>query len=390
MGVSSQFWTLSMLAHSEILHQRFVAIVEYVVARKRLIQEDAVRPLAQRTDDLKLVLLPHGKSAHIFPTFLWRNLIFYGILKKISKKRGGFMKASSFLYFSSFGLKTILFKQKKPILGTVILTDRCNLSCKHCSVNNITAIIHPYAQVKNEMKTLYDMGVRILFFCGGETFMWQDGGKNLRDLVVEAKEMGFLIVNTVTNGTFPLDLPEADLILLSLDGDREKHNEIRGETYDLIMENIKNATSTNICFYMAVNQINKDTIAHVCKKARDTANVRAVSFNFHTPYPDTADLALSMAEKTVYCDVISKMMDEGAPVFNLKSAFPYIIHNTFPTPCHQCVVMENGKLSICGRCIEVPDLCEKCGYFFVAEYTLLFQGKVKIMMDILKTYLKYI
>ena len=36
-----------------------------------------------------------------------------------------------------------------------------------------------------------------------------------------------------------IDLPEADLILLSLDGDRERHNAIRGNTYDIIMENIK-------------------------------------------------------------------------------------------------------------------------------------------------------
>ena len=37
------------------------------------------------------------------------------------------MKASSFLYFAGFGIKTILFKKKKPILGTVIVTDKCNL-----------------------------------------------------------------------------------------------------------------------------------------------------------------------------------------------------------------------------------------------------------------------
>ena len=60
----------------------------------------------------------------------------------------------------------------------------------------------------------------------------------LRDLVIEAKKMGFLIVNVVTNGTFKLDLPEADLILLSLDGDKERHNIIRGDTYDTIMGNI--------------------------------------------------------------------------------------------------------------------------------------------------------
>lgn len=300
------------------------------------------------------------------------------------------MKVSSFLYFAGFAAKTILFRKKSPILGTVIITDKCNLHCKHCSVNNITAIIHPYEQIRKEMQELYNMGIRILFFCGGETFLWKDGERNLRDLVIEAKRMGFLIVNVVTNGTFPLDLPEANLILLSLDGDKERHNNIRGDTYDIIMKNIASATADNICFYMAINQINKNCIRHVCLTARDTKNVRAVSFNFHTPYPDTKELALSREEKEQACRTIKQMMKEGAPVFNLKSAFPYLINNSFPTPCHQCVVIENGKLSVCGRCIDVPGLCEQCGYFFVAEYTLLFRGNIKIIFELLRTYLKYI
>ena len=97
------------------------------------------------------------------------------------------MKISSFLHFAGFGIKTVLFRKKDPILGTVIVTDKCNLHCKHCSVNNITAIIHPYEQIKSEMQQLFDMGIRILFFCGGETFMWRDGDRTLRDLVKEAK-----------------------------------------------------------------------------------------------------------------------------------------------------------------------------------------------------------
>lgn len=300
------------------------------------------------------------------------------------------MKISAFLHFAGFGIKTILLRKKEPILGTIILTDKCNLKCKHCSVNNITAVVHPYEQIRSEMQQLLAMGVRILFFCGGETFLWKDGEKTLKDLVAEAKQMGFLIVNVVTNGTFPIDLPQADLLLLSLDGDKVRHNAVRGDTYDTIMENIAYATSDNICFYMAINQINKDAVRSVCELARDTKNVRAVSFNFHTPYPDTRELALSKEEKSECCQVIAQMMKEGAPVFNLKSAFPYLINNNFPTPCHQCVVMENGKLSVCGRCIEVPGLCEECGYFFVAEYTLLFRGNVKIIWEMLRTYLKYI
>ncbi|SEM31213.1 Radical SAM superfamily protein [Butyrivibrio sp. ob235] len=300
------------------------------------------------------------------------------------------MKASAFWPLMRFGVKTVLFKKKDPILGTVIVTDKCNLKCKHCSVNNITAVMHPYEQIKGEMKQLFDMGVKILFFCGGETFIWRDGDRTIKDLVHEAKAMGFLIVNVVTNGTFPIDLPEADLILLSLDGDRERHNAVRGDTYDTIMENIKNATSDNICFYMAVNQINKDAIRDVCYTARDMKNVRAVSFNFHTPYPDTRELALSKEEKAKCCEVISQMMDEGVPVFNLKSAFPYVINNSFPTPCAQCLVIENGKISVCGRCIDVPGLCDECGYFFVAEYTLLFGGNLRVIFEMFRTYLKYV
>ena len=300
------------------------------------------------------------------------------------------MRVSSFLYFAKFWLKTVLLKKKDPILGTVIVTDRCNLKCKHCSVNNITSIMHPYTQIKKEMQTLYDMGTRILFFCGGETFLWRDGDLTVRDLVIEAKRMGFMIVNVVTNGTQPIDLPEADLILLSLDGDRERHNAIRGNTFDTIMENVKNATADNICFYMAINQINKDAVQDVCQIAKDTKNVRAVSFNFHTPYPDTRNLFLSKEEKQKIADTILQMMNKGYPIFNLKASLPYLVNNSFPTPCYQCLVIEDGKISVCGRCIDVPGLCDECGYFFVAEYTLLFKGNLKIAFEAVRTYLKYV
>lgn len=300
------------------------------------------------------------------------------------------MKMSAFFHLALFGIKTILFHKKNPILGTIILTDKCNLHCKHCSVNNHLATIAPYLQIHSEMKQLYSLGVRILFFCGGETFLWEDSGRHLRDLVIEAKTMGFLIVNVVTNGTFPLDVPEADLILLSLDGDREHHNIIRGDTFDQILENVRNATAENICFYMAINQINKQSVRAVCQLAQDMPHVRAVSFNFHTPYPDTRNLALTREEKAMCCQEIVRQKRAGAPVFNLVSAFPYLIENTFPTPCHQCVVIENGKISTCGRCIDIPDLCEECGYFFVAEYTLLFQGNLHVLLEMLSTYLKYI
>jgi hypothetical protein len=53
-------------------------------------------------------------------------------------------------------------------------------------------------------------------------------------------------------------------------------------------------------------------------------------------------------------------------------------------------VIENGKISVCGRCVDEPGLCDQCGYFFAAEYTLAFSGNLTVIADMLKTYLKYV
>jgi len=272
------------------------------------------------------------------------------------------------------------------MVGSIILTDRCNLACLHCVVSNLTAEIYSYDQIRSGMQRMYGQGVRILLLYGGEPFLWQDQGKTLRDLVREAKQMGYLLVNVVTNGTYPLELPEADMILVSIDGSRISHNQIRGDTYDLILENIKQADSDKICLYMAINQLNQSDIEAVCTLTVSMANVKAISFNFHTPYPGTGHLALSRVEKQACCEQIIKLMDAGYPILNLRHALPSIAANTFPTPCYQCVIMEKDQQWICGRCRDVPGLCDVCGYFFAAEFSLLFRPKLMVVWDFIKTY----
>lgn len=300
------------------------------------------------------------------------------------------MRVKDFFYLSTFGIKTILFKKKEPILGTIILTDYCNLSCKHCAVNNINKIIYPYNEIRKEMESMYDDGIRILFFCGGETLVWENEGRNIKDLVKEAKEIGFLIVNIVTNGTIDLDIPEADIIFLSLDGLKENHNFIRGNTFDKILENVNKANRSNICVYMAVNNKNNEDIEGLCKLVKETKNLSSISFNLHTPYQGTEWLQLIPTEKNNVIDKIEEMIDKKYPVFNLKSALKIYKENKWDRPCHQCIVSEGGKRYTCGRCVEIDDLCDNCGYLFASEFSLLFSGNLKVILEVLKTYLKYV
>ena len=177
------------------------------------------------------------------------------------------------------------------------------------------------------------MGIRILFFCGGRPFLWRDGDITLRDLVIEAKRMGFLIVNVVTNGTFPLDLPEADLILLSLDGDRDRHNAVRGETpMTSSWKTSKTLPLATSAFYMAINQINKDAVRHVCRTARDTKMCGPFPLISILPYPDTRGAVPVREEKASLLPRHRGNDGGGRPGLQLKSAFPYLIDGSFPTP----------------------------------------------------------
>lgn len=300
------------------------------------------------------------------------------------------MRPRTWAELAWFGLTTVLFRRRDPIVGSIIVTDRCNLACQHCAVGNIRRVTYPYPRVRADMQALYDSGVRILFLYGGEPFLWRDSGRTLRDLVDEARALGFLLVNVVTNGTFGLDLPAADLILVSVDGTREHHDQIRGRTYDRVMASIAEAPADNLCVYMAINRINRADIEHVCRTAESLPHVRAVSFNLHTPYPGTEHLALTREQRREACATIGRLIAQGAPILNMASALPRIAENDWPTPCHQCVVVEDGQQWVCGRCIDIPGLCQQCGFLFSAELSLLFGGDPRVVVDALRTYRRYL
>lgn len=299
-------------------------------------------------------------------------------------------RARTWAQMGWFGLTTVLLRRQDPIIGSVILTDRCNLACRHCAVANIRRVDYPFARVSADLQALHDQGVRIVLLYGGEPFLWRDGDLRLADVVSEARRIGLPVVSVVTNGTRGLDLPGADLILVSVDGTRAHHDAIRGRTFDRVMSAIESAPRANLCLYMAINRVNVDDIEHVSALARDLPNVRAVSFNIHTPYPGTEHLSLSPEQRRAACDRIGSLIEQGYPILNLASALPRIADGTAPVPCHQCVIREDGEQWTCGRCIEVPGLCAQCGYFFAAELSLLFRGDPRVVRDALRLYRRYL
>jgi len=300
------------------------------------------------------------------------------------------MRLSHYIKLGIFGLRTLLFRWKKPILGTVILGDRCNLHCAHCAVNNIQSSMASYEQVRSEMEALYRMGIRLLFFCGGETSLWKDGEKDLHDLIREAKALGFYSVQIVTNGTISTDYPEADLVFLSLDGMKEAHDRIRGTgTWDKVSANLRKNSTRNVVVYSAINNSNLGDIRALGDYVREHPSLRCLSFNLHTPFSGTEHLSLNSEEREKAVGEIRRLMHDGYPIFNLETGLDHWLKGDWKSPCHQCVVVENGRVYTCGRCVEIPGLCEKCGFLFAVEFSLLFGGDLKTIFQMSKTYLRY-
>jgi Fe-coproporphyrin III synthase len=300
------------------------------------------------------------------------------------------LKIKHLLELSAFGLKSIFFSLKKPILGTIIVTDYCNLHCKHCVVNNINKVMYGYEKIVDEMQRFYKEGIRILFLSGGETMLWEDHGFTVKDLIKKGREIGFYIINIVTNGTVTLDVPEADMIFLSLDGLQENHNRIRGDVYETVMKNAAQADNSNICVYSAINTMNYHDIQGLCELTARTKNLNSISFNFHTPYRLTEELCLSMEQRREAVNTIKAMIYQGYPIFNLPSALDLYLENDWERPCPQCIVSENDKRYICGRCSEIPGLCEQCGYLFAVEFSVLFHGNIRAIMDMYRVYTRYV
>ncbi len=53
-----------------------------------------------------------------------------------------------------FGLTTVLLRRTDPIVGSLIVTDRCNLACAHCAVANLRRVNYPFARLQADLQSM--------------------------------------------------------------------------------------------------------------------------------------------------------------------------------------------------------------------------------------------
>ena len=237
----------------------------------------------------------------------------FKLLPKISPEQlAHFKHIPDYEYVLSYYVQSKLGR-KKPILGAMKLTRNCNLECAHCPFCQKDGNALTYAKALDCMKILSKWGVRILILEGGEPFLWRDGGHDVRKLVLEARKL-FFSVGIVTNGTFPIDV-KTDVVWVSIDGLRDTHNQLRGDSFDAAIANIEASEHPRIFAHITINALNRQEIPELVNFLKDY--VAGVTIQFHYPYKEDEhdeNLFVSVEARRDVLDSLISLKKQGLPI----------------------------------------------------------------------------
>lgn len=118
--------------------------------------------------------------------------------------------------------------RRYPMFVQFLMTARCNLDCAYCEVPPFKYEEMSRSEVMEMLDELCRAGMRKITFSGGEPLVREDLG----DCVRFVRKRG-VFANIITNGILlPMrldDLKGIDLIVVSLDGPKECHDQVRGK-----------------------------------------------------------------------------------------------------------------------------------------------------------------
>lgn len=287
------------------------------------------------------------------------------------------MFVKQFIYCGWWWLTSVIFRAHKPLQSVIFISDKCNLSCRHCSVyNHQDPVSKTYDQIKEELVYCYGLGSRFIDFEGGEPFLWEDAshpgadGKpaNVNDLCELARSLGFFSCTITTNAQKDFSGSKADSIWVSLDGAGKAHDSVRGEgTFARLEENVAKCGVKYLSANMAINTLNADAVADTIEYVAKSPYFKSISLNFHTPFPGTEALFVPMERRQEIIDLILDYKKKGYPIMNSRSGLKKMRCNDFIMRCWMTnFVFMDGTRS--AQCVGSDfGLCPQCGFCMAGE-----------------------
>jgi Fe-coproporphyrin III synthase len=292
--------------------------------------------------------------------------------------------ASKYLSWFSYGFKTFILRKELPYLFGMVITDKCNLSCFYCESKNSGLYHFTYEHAISTIEEAYKRGHRSLYFTGGEPMIWEDEGHTLSELIQYARKIGFLEVFIFTNGTMPLNIKQCNYIV-TVDGPKEIHDEIRHNTYDKILNNVENAVTKAVFASITFSKSNFLYLNQFVKEVTDTKLFRGISFNLLTHWPEiVAEHGVSPEERKQLLDDIWALKQKGFPIVLSKAAYKALRNNDWKRPIPQIELGTKDRVFTCCRDVDNPSVCENCGYANCVEVSQILALKPSAMWQVIK------
>ncbi|MDR2042397.1 MAG: radical SAM protein [Tannerella sp.] len=278
------------------------------------------------------------------------------------------------------------FGAQRPLQTVLFVSDKCNLTCKHCSIYELR---HPHVktedQIREELEYSYRLGSRFVDFEGGEPTLWRDGDRDLNSLIRLAKKIGFYSATLTTNAQNPFTGSQADSIWVSLDGLGDYHDRIRGKgAFDRLVKNIATANHPHLSVNMVINAQNDPSVEETIEFAKSNPHIESISLNFHSPYQGTESLFLDWERRARIIDLIIEKKKAGYPVMNSVSGLRLMKHNRFKKQCWvtNFIMPDGTRLTECQG--KTAGLCDRCGLSMAGEMHSVFSLKLDTVFAGLK------
>lgn len=273
------------------------------------------------------------------------------------------------IYLGWWWVRARFFGRKAPLQSVIFVSDRCNLSCKHCTVyNHKNPLNKSFAQIREELEYCYSLGSRFVDFEGGEPTLWTDGDKDINDLCDLARELGFFSCTITTNAQKPFAGSHADSIWVSMDGVGEVHDKIRGEgAFARLEKNIAESGCKDLSVNMAINVINYENVGKAIEYAASNPHIKSISLNLHTPFPGSEAMALDPETRNKVIDLIMDYKKRGFPIMNSLTGLKRMRSLDFKRRCWMTnfIYTDGTRLAECAG--SQLGVCDRCGFCMAGE-----------------------
>jgi Fe-coproporphyrin III synthase len=275
------------------------------------------------------------------------------------------------LDLSRFFVERKFLGHRIPLLASFKITYRCNLACRACPFHLRTGVENGHMswdEAIRALESLHRLGTRVVVFEGGEPLLWRDGPYRFHDLVSYARRR-FLRVAVTTNGTLPLDVP-AHTIWVSLDGMKEAHDALRGDSFDRVYNSLKTTRHPRVFIHCTLNRKNWQDVEPLAKWVRGIPGIKGMTVQFFYPYNQGEDnLALSPNERRTAIEKLLDLKKQGYSILNSAGRLRAMKDNRWR--CHDDVLVNVDPDGTITKGCYVKNRgginCDACGFTPVAE-----------------------